>query len=368
MPKFDYSAPAEIFGTGRNARTRQRVAYRRFHSGAEAVRFAVEDIPAPLLVGRRAGIRRGPLRSPRHPRPLRSRAVSARPPCRRGLAAAASLSAGRSRSAASTACSRPAPIEVETDEEFLEGALLPGLAPRRHLARPAARRQKRLLRDDPHRPGRARGRRAPRRRGRRVGRRCRLSGHGAVHNSIALDDFGAAASAAAFSPPWRPLDKPPARPLSCRKRGAPPRIFGNAQVERGRQRVAVLQLNKISKHFGAITALTEVDLALEPGEVLGLMGDNGAGKSTLVKIIAGNFPPSSGEIVLDDQPVQFHKPVEARAEGDRGRLPGPRALRQPDGRRQRLPRPRDRPQRVGPFRFLDFRAMYAARRRALRAS
>jgi hypothetical protein len=51
MPKFDYSAPAEIFGTGRNARTRQRVAYRRFHSGAEAVRFAVEDIPAPLLVG-----------------------------------------------------------------------------------------------------------------------------------------------------------------------------------------------------------------------------------------------------------------------------------------------------------------------------
>ena len=61
--------------------------------------------------------------------------------------------------------------------------------------------------------------------------------------------------------------------------------------------VAVLQLSKISKHFGAINALTEVDLTLEPGEVLGLMGDNGAGKSTLVKIIAGNFPPSSGEIV-----------------------------------------------------------------------
>ena len=54
-----------------------------------------------------------------------------------------------------------------------------------------------------------------------------------------------------------------------------------------------LSLRKISKNFGAIQALTEVDLALEPGEVLGLMGDNGAGKSTLVKIIAGNFPPSS---------------------------------------------------------------------------
>ena len=79
--------------------------------------------------------------------------------------------------------------------------------------------------------------------------------------------------------------------------------------------MAVLQLNKISKHFGAITALTDVDLALEPGEVLGLMGDNGAGKSTLVKIIAGNFPPSAGEIDLDGQPVHFHKPVEAREKG-----------------------------------------------------
>ena len=73
-----------------------------------------------------------------------------------------------------------------------------------------------------------------------------------------------------------------------------------------------LELKKISKHFGAIRALTEVDLSLESGEVLGLMGDNGAGKSTLVKIIAGNFPPSSGEILLGDTPVHFHKPVEAR--------------------------------------------------------
>jgi simple sugar transport system ATP-binding protein len=79
--------------------------------------------------------------------------------------------------------------------------------------------------------------------------------------------------------------------------------------------VAVLELRKISKHFGAITALTEVDLALEPGEVLGLMGDNGAGKSTLVKIIAGNFRPSSGEILLNSEPTQFSKPVEARQKG-----------------------------------------------------
>ena len=79
--------------------------------------------------------------------------------------------------------------------------------------------------------------------------------------------------------------------------------------------MAILELNKISKHFGAIHALNEVSIALEPGEVVGLMGDNGAGKSTLVKIIAGNFPPTHGEIRIDDRPVHFHKPVEARQNG-----------------------------------------------------
>ena len=78
--------------------------------------------------------------------------------------------------------------------------------------------------------------------------------------------------------------------------------------------MAVLTLSKISKNFGAIKALTEVDLALEPGEVLGLMGDNGAGKSTLVKIIAGNFPPSRGEIVLDDEPGPFPPARSRRAQ------------------------------------------------------
>ncbi|HMN84798.1 MAG TPA: ATP-binding cassette domain-containing protein [Bauldia sp.] len=77
----------------------------------------------------------------------------------------------------------------------------------------------------------------------------------------------------------------------------------------------VLSLRKISKSFGAIKALTEIDLELEPGEVLGLMGDNGAGKSTMVKIIAGNFPPTSGDILLQDRPVHFHKPGEARRLG-----------------------------------------------------
>jgi simple sugar transport system ATP-binding protein len=79
--------------------------------------------------------------------------------------------------------------------------------------------------------------------------------------------------------------------------------------------MAVLELVGIAKHFGAIEALRGVDMALEPGEVLGLMGDNGAGKSTLVKIIAGNFPPSEGEIRVDGRPQHFHKPLDARREG-----------------------------------------------------
>ena len=79
--------------------------------------------------------------------------------------------------------------------------------------------------------------------------------------------------------------------------------------------MAVLQLQGISKNFGAIQALENVDLEIDRGEVVGLMGDNGAGKSTLVKIIAGNFPASAGAINLDGNPVHFHRPADARAAG-----------------------------------------------------
>jgi simple sugar transport system ATP-binding protein len=79
--------------------------------------------------------------------------------------------------------------------------------------------------------------------------------------------------------------------------------------------MTVLRLEGISKHFGAIHALNNVSLALQEGEVVGLMGDNGAGKSTLVKIIAGNFRPSEGRILVRDRLMNFHRPVEARASG-----------------------------------------------------
>ena len=76
--------------------------------------------------------------------------------------------------------------------------------------------------------------------------------------------------------------------------------------------MSILQLKNISKSFGAIKALDDVSLSLNPGEVLGLMGDNGAGKSTLIKIIAGNFKPSSGNIIFEEEEVEFTKPMDAR--------------------------------------------------------
>ncbi len=81
------------------------------------------------------------------------------------------------------------------------------------------------------------------------------------------------------------------------------------------RRLSVLELRHISKHFGAIEAVKDVSFALQAGEVIGLMGDNGAGKSTLVKMIAGNFRPSSGSMLMDGREVVMHRPLEAREHG-----------------------------------------------------
>ncbi len=83
----------------------------------------------------------------------------------------------------------------------------------------------------------------------------------------------------------------------------------------GLRAMSLLELRRVSKHFGAIEALSGIDLAMGAGEIVGLMGDNGAGKSTLVKIMAGNFPPSDGEIRLEGQKTHFHGPGDARSAG-----------------------------------------------------
>jgi simple sugar transport system ATP-binding protein len=77
----------------------------------------------------------------------------------------------------------------------------------------------------------------------------------------------------------------------------------------------LLELTNVSKHFGAIHALNDVSLALDPGQVVGLMGDNGAGKSTLVKIVAGNFRPTNGMMKMDGKALVLHRPIEAREHG-----------------------------------------------------
>jgi simple sugar transport system ATP-binding protein len=77
----------------------------------------------------------------------------------------------------------------------------------------------------------------------------------------------------------------------------------------------ILRAEHISKNYGAVTALTDINLRLAKGEVLGLIGDNGAGKSTLLKILCGFQPPTSGRIVLEGQAVRFKSVDHARSLG-----------------------------------------------------
>ncbi|WP_062214231.1 ATP-binding cassette domain-containing protein [Streptomyces sp. NBRC 109706] len=74
----------------------------------------------------------------------------------------------------------------------------------------------------------------------------------------------------------------------------------------------VLALRGVSKRFGAVQALTDVDLEIRPGEVTALVGDNGAGKSTLIKTIAGVHPIDSGSIVWKGRTVRIAKPHDAQ--------------------------------------------------------
>lgn len=76
-----------------------------------------------------------------------------------------------------------------------------------------------------------------------------------------------------------------------------------------------LRVAKVSKHFGAVIALEDVDASIRLGEVLALVGDNGAGKSTLVKLLSGAYLPSSGEVIIEGNPVTIENPGKARQLG-----------------------------------------------------
>jgi D-xylose transport system ATP-binding protein len=70
-------------------------------------------------------------------------------------------------------------------------------------------------------------------------------------------------------------------------------------------------MRSISKYFGAVEALTEVDFEVYLGEVVALVGDNGAGKSTLVKIVAGVYQPDSGQRIFEGRGVTINSPRQA---------------------------------------------------------
>ncbi|WP_374209209.1 SpoIIE family protein phosphatase [Kitasatospora sp. A2-31] len=77
-------------------------------------------------------------------------------------------------------------------------------------------------------------------------------------------------------------------------------------------RTPLLAVRGISKRFGAVQALSDVDLAIEEGEVVALVGDNGAGKSTLVKVVSGVSAPDSGAIEWEGRSVDFRRPLDAQ--------------------------------------------------------
>ena len=76
-----------------------------------------------------------------------------------------------------------------------------------------------------------------------------------------------------------------------------------------------LELRSIAKSFGPVEAIKDVSLKLRRGRVHTLLGENGAGKSTLMKILAGVYAPTRGELLLQCRPVVFHRPADAQAAG-----------------------------------------------------
>jgi D-xylose transport system ATP-binding protein len=73
----------------------------------------------------------------------------------------------------------------------------------------------------------------------------------------------------------------------------------------------LLELRGVTKSFGSVQALTDVDFEVRHGEVMALVGDNGAGKSTLIKCVAGIHPMDEGQILYDGDEVSIHGPKDA---------------------------------------------------------
>jgi ABC-type sugar transport system ATPase subunit len=77
----------------------------------------------------------------------------------------------------------------------------------------------------------------------------------------------------------------------------------------------VVEMKGICKHFGGVHALTDVDLELRQGEIMGIVGDNGAGKSTLMKILSGAYQADKGEIYIFGNRVEINSPLDSFEQG-----------------------------------------------------
>src|ERR1700684_4014719 len=95
----------------------------------------------------------------------------------------------------------------------------------------------------------------------------------------------------------------------------PPPSAGSSASGAHNGTVALLELRKVTKTFGPVRALTNVDLSIPPGKVTALIGDNGAGKSSLIKTVSGLWAPDGGEILWEGKPVHLHGPKDAEALG-----------------------------------------------------
>jgi len=89
---------------------------------------------------------------------------------------------------------------------------------------------------------------------------------------------------------------------------------GNAQPA-GAGQHKLLELQYISKFFGNVTALEDITTSVEAGKVTCVLGDNGAGKSTFIKILSGVHKPSTGQYLIDGEPVELASPRDARDRG-----------------------------------------------------
>ncbi|MFQ5835564.1 MAG: ATP-binding cassette domain-containing protein, partial [bacterium] len=73
----------------------------------------------------------------------------------------------------------------------------------------------------------------------------------------------------------------------------------------------LLEVKNITKRFGGLTAVDNMDMKVFPGEVVGLLGDNGAGKSTLIKVISGVYHADAGTIFFEGKEVRIDNPMDA---------------------------------------------------------